>query len=73
MKTQCDRILEAMRRGEAVTQLDAWAKFGCSRLAARAKDLRDEGHDITSEWVEVKNRFGEACRVKSYFLAKSAA
>lgn len=72
MKSQCDRILEAMKRGEAVTQLDAWARFGCSRLAARAKDLRDEGHDIASEWVEVQNRFGEPCRVKSYRLATGA-
>ena len=73
MKSQCDRILEAMKRGEAVTQLDAWARFGCSRLAARAKDLRDEGHDIASEWVEVQNRYGEACRVKKYFLATPTA
>ena len=69
MRSQCDRILEAMKRGEAVTQLDAWAKFGASRLAARVRDLRDEGHDIASEWIEVHNRFGEACRVKKYWLA----
>lgn len=69
MKTQCDRILEAMRRGESVTQLDAWARFGASRLAARIFELREEGHDIASESVEVQNRFGEACRVKRYWLA----
>ena len=72
MKTQCDRLLEAMRRGESVTQLDAWAKFGASRVAARVRDLRDDGHDIASEWIEVQNRFGEACRVKRYSLARSA-
>lgn len=73
MKTQCDRILEAMKRGESVTQLDAWARFGISRLAARVKDLRDEGVEIHAEFVEVSNRFGEKCRVKRYELARSAA
>lgn len=69
MKTQCDRILEAMKRGESVTQLDAWARFGCSRLAARIRDLRDEGQEIRDEFVKVSNRFGEDCRVKRYWLA----
>lgn len=73
MKSQCDRILDAMRRGESVTQLDAWMRFGVSRLPARVRDLRDDGIDIASEWVETQNRFGEVCRVKKYSLATPAA
>lgn len=73
MKSQCDRLLEAMKRGESVTQIDAWARFGCSRLAARVRDLRDEGVEIRAEWQEVQNRFGESCRVKRYSLVSSAA
>lgn len=42
MESKNDRLLDAMRRGESVTQLDAWARFGSSRLAARVRDLRDE-------------------------------
>lgn len=72
MKSQCDRLLEALRRGESVTQLDAWMRFGISRLAARIFDLRAEGHDIPSESVEVQNRFGEACRVKRYRMVGAA-
>lgn len=73
VKSQCDRIHEAMKRGEAVTQLDAWARFGVSRLAARIYDLKEQGVEIASESVEVQNRFGEECRVKRYRLATSAA
>lgn len=39
----------------------------------KPRDLRDEGVEIESEFVEVDNRFGERCRVKCYRLAKSAA
>ena len=73
MKSQCDRILDAMRRGESVTQLDAWMRFGVRRLGARIYDLKKQGIEIVSEDVEVQNRFGEPCKVSSYFLAKSAA
>lgn len=69
MKSQCDRIHEAMKRGESVTQLDAWARFGVSRLAARIYDLKEQGVEIASEKVDVQNRFGEPCKVKRYWLA----
>jgi len=41
--TQTQQIRAALESGESITPLDAWQKFGCMRLAARIKDLRDEG------------------------------
>lgn len=67
--SQNESILQALKGGQAVTQLDAYAKFGCTRLAARIADLRACGHSISMSWV-VNNgkRFG------SYsMLAKDAA
>ena len=46
--------------------LEAWRKLGIYRLSARVFDLREAGEDIKGEFVEVRNQFGEPCRVKSY-------
>lgn len=73
MRSQNDRLLSALKAGASVTPIHALTQLGIFRLAARVRDLRDEGVEIHSEFVEVENRFGERCRVKSYRLAKSAA
>lgn len=73
MKSQNDRLLEAMKRGESFTPLDAWARLGVSRLSARVGELKEAGHDVADEWVRVTNQYGESCRVKRWRLAKSAA
>jgi len=72
MRSQCDRLLSALKAGAHVTPLHALRLLGIFRLAARVRDLRDDGVDIESEFVEVQNQFGEPCRVKRYFLARSA-
>lgn len=33
-------------RSKPITQLEASERFGCWRLAARIKELRDDGHNI---------------------------
>lgn len=63
--TQTERLHQAMKR-QWITALDAQQKHGCMRLAARVKDLRDAGHQIDARWVETRNRFGDAVRVKAY-------
>lgn len=73
MKTQNERLLKALKTGASVTPLYAWHQLGIYRLAARCSDLRRAGQDVVSDWVKVRNQFGEECRVKSYRLAKSAA
>lgn len=44
--TQTESILAHLQSGESLTPLDALNLFGCFRLAARIKELRDEGHAI---------------------------
>jgi hypothetical protein len=43
---QTDQIRTALLAGRELTPLDALEEFGCFRLAARIKDLRQEGLDI---------------------------
>lgn len=65
---QADRILAYMKEHGGITSLDASRDLGCMRLGARIFELKERGHDIKSEYIEVKNRYGEKCRVKRYWL-----
>lgn len=65
---QADRILAYMKEHGGITSLDASRDLGCIRLGARIFELKERGHDIKSEYIEVKNRYGEKCRVKRYWL-----
>ena len=69
--TQCEKILHFMethKRG--ITPLQAMDHFGCMRLSGRIHDLRSMGYKISSDLVEVRNRYGEKCRVSQYRLVK---
>jgi hypothetical protein len=46
IRSQKQRIKDALELGQTITPLDAMQWFGCSRLAARIKDLRRDGMDI---------------------------
>ena len=61
--TQCDLILDYMRRFGSINPLQALQDIGCFRLAARISDLKQQGYLIKSERVSYKNRLDE---VKSY-------
>lgn len=67
--TQCDMVLAYIQQHGSITALEADDALGVRRLAARIADLRDQGQDITSEMVTVKNRRGDDCRVARYSMA----
>lgn len=66
---QTERVKEFMEAHGSITQKDAFEELGIYRLASRISELR-KTHDIVSEMVEVRNRFGEKCRVASYKFVK---
>ena len=45
--SQNEQVLQALKKGP-ITAVDA-IHFGCFRLAARVKDLREQGHNIHTE------------------------
>ena len=67
--SQCERLLDRLERGP-ITPMEAWNELGVYRLAARVHDLRVAGHNVCKQNVTVSNRFGEKCKVASYWLAK---
>lgn len=70
-KSQCEMILKYLQTHKTgITPLQALDKFGCQRLSGRIYDLRDEGHNILTNMIEVKDRFGEVKRVAQYRLVE---
>lgn len=70
---QNQRILEYIEQFGSITQIDALRDIGCMRLASRISDLRSRGHNIVSEIIPVKNRYGETCHIKRYKFGEAGA
>tara|TARA_R110001606_G_scaffold10095_2_gene43221 strand:- start:299 stop:595 length:297 start_codon:yes stop_codon:yes gene_type:complete len=67
MESQNKKILQYMRN-KPITAIDALEHIGSFRLAARVKDLRDEGHEIYTEIVPTES----GSRIARYSLIKEA-
>lgn len=63
-QTQCQKILAFLQKGGRITSLSALNQFGCLRLSARIKDLRDEGYQISDRFIKVS----DGKKVKEYFI-----
>ena len=53
--SQNDLIFLHLKSGKSITPLEALNLYGCFRLSARIKDLKNEGHIINCELVEGEN------------------
>ena len=67
-QTQCTRIIRYMKDFGSISTLEAFGDIGCTRLASRICDLRQQGYDIGSKMEKSKNRYGETVYYKRYFL-----
>ena len=61
--SQTEAIQEHLLQGGSLTPLDALYKFGCFRLSARIKNLRDAGMSIETEMITVDRK-----RVAKYYV-----
>lgn len=66
-------ILAELEAGRTLTSLEAWRRFGTSRLAADVFELRRMGWPIVAEWIDVEARDGRTARVARYRLVEVAA
>lgn len=69
MESQNKRILNYLKRGQRITPMDALELFGCFRLAARVHDLRNEGHNIAKQIIELSN----GVNVAEYYMESSSS
>ena len=68
--SQCDKIVEYMRKYGSITQLQAYVDIGCVRLPSRIHDLKRKGYAINREMIKVKNRDDEYVPIARYSLAE---
>ena len=56
-KSQSHWILNYLKQNKSgITPLQALSMFGCLRLGARIYDLKQQGHDIKTEFVSENNK-----------------
>ena len=72
MMTQKQRILKHLTfyDGASITSIWAFQKFGITCLHKRISELREDGHKISDTMIAVKNRYGQKCRVKMFWLTR---
>jgi hypothetical protein len=63
MESQNKAIKTHLKKGNSITAMQALNQFGCFRLAARIKDLKDEGMNIQK--IMMKSTEGK--RIAIYF------
>ena len=69
IRTQRMKILKHLRTHKTgITQAQAYEKYGILRLSGRIFELRDEGYNISTTIIAVKNRDGDTCHVAQYRL-----
>jgi len=65
--TQKQRLLAYLKQNP-INSLQAWQELGIYRLAAVVHLLREDGLNIKTEMINVKNQFNEDVKVAKYTL-----
>jgi hypothetical protein len=66
--TQCQRLIEYLLKYKSVDDMEALINLSIRRLPSRIFELKSMGYIIDGKMETVKNKYGEKCRVKRYFL-----
>jgi len=61
------KILAYMKTGNTITGFEALNQFGCFRLPARIHKLKQDGHVIHKQMIEIDTRDGKS-RVAEYWM-----
>lgn len=67
-QTHETRLLEYLQKNKTITQLEATAELGNTRLSATVFNLRNKGYNIITEPTKAKNRWGENTNFGTYRL-----
>jgi len=67
--SQKTRIRNYLSSGKAINPLVAFNRLGVYRLSAVIFNLKNDGADISTTLIPVKNRFGRKMLVASYRMA----
>ena len=62
-------LLSHFKEGHRITGLEALRLYGISHLPRRILDLKERGHNLEAEWIEVEKANGDKARVKEWRMA----
>lgn len=66
--TQCQKVLEYIRRYGSITSWQAYADLGVTQLGARIFNLKEKGYEFETTRIHTKNRMGEKTHYDEYRL-----
>ena len=70
--TQTNDILKFMKtHKKGLTSMEAFQRFGVTRLSGLIFNLKRQGYPISTEMVTVKTRYGRHVEVASYKLEEA--
>lgn len=64
-------VARYLKKNKSITSMEAFEKFGATRLSAIIFDLRKQGYVIDTVMTEGKNRYGGTVRYGKYVLKNS--
>ncbi|MDO4379085.1 MAG: helix-turn-helix domain-containing protein [Erysipelotrichia bacterium] len=70
--TQLEIIKNHLKQYHTITSMEAFQRYGITRLSATIFNLRNEGNIIDTEYQTSKNRYGEKTTYAVYKLIKMA-
>lgn len=70
--TQKERIINHLKKYKTITDKQAEDLYGIRRTAARVHELRQDGYNIETAMVAVKDRYGKKTYVARYELKEAA-
>ena len=59
-RTQRGDVLNDLKTGLPLTSINAISQFGCTRLSGVIHYWRGRGHNIKTELIEVRTRYGHS-------------
>lgn len=62
------RVFDYLVEHKSITSMEAIKELGETRLGARVFEMREKNINISSEMIEVTNRYKEKRHVKRYYL-----
>lgn len=68
--TQTQAILNHLMSGKSITSMEAFERYGATRLSGLIFVLRKRGYHIISETKECTTRYGETAHYAEYRLIK---
>lgn len=63
------RVFDYMLEFGSITSLESFVDLGETRLSGCIWQLRKKGVNISTKFVDVRNRYGENRKVKEYSIA----